>query len=67
MAARKRNPGRPKKNDTRGKLLQIRLTESERSAMTEAANKAGVSVSDYVRLAVRAAIAQRKLDLPGSE
>ena len=67
MAARKRKPGRPKKNDTRDGLLQVRVTDSEREALVEAANKAGVSVSDYVRLAVRAAIAQRKLDLPGSE
>lgn len=67
MAARKKKPGRPPKPDgvARGELVQIRLKPAEKEALLEAANKAGVSVSDYVRLAIRAAIAGRKLDLPG--
>lgn len=54
--------GRPKRGE-RAKILQVRASEAEMQDLRDAANKAGVSVSDYVRLAVKAALAGRRLDV----
>lgn len=42
---------RPKSTETRGRKLQIRLTEAEHDKIKEAADREGLPVSQYVRRA----------------
>lgn len=48
--------GRPKQTNRRTEYLELRLTENEKRAFTEAANIAGVSVSTWVRERLRRAV-----------
>ena len=51
MTEMKRKPGRPSKTreDRRGTLVSVRLTNAERQVVTEAARRTGLSVSEWAR------------------
>ena len=51
MTETKRKPGRPKKTreEQRGALVSVRLTEAERQVVTEAARRTCLSVSEWAR------------------
>lgn len=48
--------GRPKQANRRTEYLELRLTENEKRAFTEAANIAGIGVSTWVRERLRRAV-----------
>jgi uncharacterized protein (DUF1778 family) len=48
--------GRPKQSNRRTEYLELRLTENEKRAFTEAANIAGITVSTWVRERLRRAV-----------
>jgi hypothetical protein len=51
----KRSKGRPKKPEGTAKteLVTLRLTPAEKKRLLEAAEKAGIPVSDYIKLFLR--------------
>jgi uncharacterized protein (DUF1778 family) len=44
-------PGRPPSDNPRRNVVPVRLTDDERDAIRQAAEKAGLSISDYLRTA----------------
>lgn len=48
--------GRPKQATRRTEYLELRLTENEKRAFSEAANIAGITVSTWVRERLRRAV-----------
>jgi uncharacterized protein (DUF1778 family) len=65
--ARKSKPvrrGRPKKDQARRRLLEVRLDESEKQAFKDAAELAGLGLSTWVRERLRQ-IARRELEEAG--
>jgi predicted HicB family RNase H-like nuclease len=61
MLAKKRKVGRPPlpKHEVREKITPIRLQENERAAFEKAAQKAGLSLSEWIRQTLRLAIDTR--------
>ena len=54
----KRKPGRPKlpKGEAKGKIVPIRFTKIEAERLAEAAKRNGLTLSEWIRRAVLAAL-----------
>ncbi len=59
---RRQGEGMSKLQERRTSKAEIRLTPTERSEIEARAEAAGLSLSDYVRVAARSAVVQSRLD-----
>jgi hypothetical protein len=57
MKTKKRSVGRPSlpKGEARAKVTPVRLQDNERAAFEKAAEKAGLSLSEWIRQSLRVA------------
>ena len=58
MTHKKRKPGRPKlpKGEAKGKIVPIRFTKAEAGQLAEAAKRNGLTISEWIRRTVLAAL-----------
>jgi hypothetical protein len=64
-----KKPGRPKlpKSKAKGEMISFRVMPDERKKLVELADKDGLSLSEWLRKPVMAALDQRKKDPEPSE